>query len=228
MSIFIQVSPDSTSGLTLHVQSASHEVLEKALRYVTSVGQKGAERKFGFTKEFLDEFAKTDVFPSGVNFLRVDDEFQYDAEDNTLVAGAKLYAHGRVIQFPDDPLLKRLAEHIHLQWAESHRNSDENDSFNEERDRQEGIIVDKHITGINALLTQLLAIRMMLCSFQYLLRKKLRAYVPVLIGTDDKGKVAAFVNGSLLDPRKLKDHILQQCVAVEKEIYVGGHDDQQP
>lgn len=230
MSIFIHVEPDSENGLTLHMQSVSYKLLDKAIRHVNSTGQRGAERKFGLTKKFFDDFAQTDVFPVGVSFLKMDDEFQYDTEDNALVAGAKIYTNNRPVAFDDDPLLKRLAEHIHLQWLEAHRGDEGSDNveFRERYDQQEGIVVDKHITSLNGLLMQLLAIRTMLGCFQYLLRKKLRAFVPVLIGTNDKGKVAAFVNGTLLDPKKLKDHILHQCTELDKELHIGGHDPQQP
>lgn len=220
MTIFTQFVPDSRNGLAVTIRSADADHINEALKDLRDNPKVRVDQKHGYTKRFINGFYQSDLFQDGFGYLKSDDELQYDPESNMLLTVGMAIHGGRSVRQNFDETMARLAEHIYLNYHESKATFASNPNYKHGHTPKEG----KTAEYSNLLLTNgfLVAMFVRYCmnSLQLLLRRKIKALIPLLIEKDEEDKVTAVANGQLLDPKKFQRYMEEQISGLLDHLVV--------
>lgn len=207
VSIFARILLEGSDGLSLEINSAEADHFNAFLKALVNNPNLDVAGH-GYSLRLLDCFKEADVFLDSFSSIKHDDEMQYDAQENRLLAAGLAIEEGRRIPLPEvDPKLARLAEHIYMNYHEARATSAGNTKFHEARGSDKGKDIDRvHLSLTNGLMVALF-LRLCMCVLQLRLRRKLNVLVPVRIGRDSGGELFVEADGELLDPAAYQSHV---------------------
>lgn len=209
MTLFAQFTPEGEKGLTIAIHSAEAEPFIQAVKALEK-NPKLKPEKLGYTQRFIDGFRQADLFLDGWSRLKYDDEIQYDAETNMLLAVGLALEDGREIPVNFDRLTSRLAEHVYMSYHEAKKASLNNTKATASHGSTKGKDIDCSLLTMSNMLMVALFLRYSMTALQLFLRKRLKVLIPILIGKGKKGNVMAVANGTLLDPEKNQEFLAEQ------------------
>jgi len=221
LTLFAQFLPDSKNGLAVVIRSAEAVQLTRALK-ATIADPKANPEKFGYSKRFIEGFQQSDLFLDEYVHLKHDDEVQYDADDNTLLAVGSTVSGGKEVQDNFDDLTARLAEHVYMSYHEARTASASNTRAAAAHGSPKGKDIDRSLLTLSNMLMVGLFLRYTMTALQLFLRRRLKALIPVLIGKSKKGNVLAVANGMLLDPIKHQEFLKEQLSVLFDQLVIEG------
>jgi hypothetical protein len=212
MTTYISFNSDGRTGMTMNLAIVEKTSFEQFVEEAFKTSPAEAGKQYGFSKTVYKVFREAIVFPFGseIQMLKHNDAYQYDKDDNVLLANGVAYEGGREIELPDKGLteeqrhLKRLIETTFVQFSEvlDHWNSPERKALH---DAKTGIKQERKAMATLRETTQMLVARLMLNSIQEILRRQLRVLVPIMLQGESGKSAKMVVEGTLLDPEALTD-----------------------
>ena len=203
-------------GLSVQLNSMLGSSLNDALEEV--YGKSKRKGQAGVSDQIVQDHINSQVGSIAYDPIQNDDDYQYDGDDEQLMAKGHVFKGGREIRLTqDNELLEMLALHLYHHVSEI-VNADSGVSgrlLRESKGRRDGKKKSQSIVWFfSRIYFNLVGARLLTICFQSLLARKLHIILPLLfkqISTKKQvAKVIAYVDHRYLDPEKFEEHLVQR------------------